>query len=91
MDLLKGKIVTMKKLCVDVTEVCICKRFGYVDFSTDKVSKKALKLNGTEFAGRNIKIDMANNTPQRQNFGGRGRGGTPRGGILIKLFIESAQ
>ena len=49
-----------------------------MDFPTDKVAKKALKLNGTEFCGRNLKVDMAN--APSQSPGGRGRGGTPRGG-----------
>ena len=50
-----------------------------MDFSNDKQAKKALQLNGTEFAGRSLKVDRAN--APSQSPGGRGRGGwTPRGG-----------
>ena len=54
-----------------------------MDFSTDKEAKKALNLNGTEFFGRSLKVDKANTPSQRQSPGGRGRGGTPRGGTNI--------
>lgn len=52
-----------------------------MDFSKDKLASKALKLNGTEFAGRPLKVDRANTPSQRQSPAGRGWGGTPRGGI----------
>lgn len=59
-----------------------------MDFTTDKAAKKALKLNGTEFAGRPLKVDKANPPSQRQSPGGRGRGGTPRGGTaMIQLYL----
>lgn len=70
-----------------MTSLVYCGRFGYVDFMTEKLAKKALKLNGTELAGRPIKIDKANAPFQTQSPGFRGRGGTPRGGNSM-LFIE---
>ncbi|KAF2187011.1 RNA-binding domain-containing protein [Zopfia rhizophila CBS 207.26] len=64
------------------------KGFGYVDFTSVDEAKAALEaLNGTDIAGRVIRIDFAsprdNNGPQRGGFGGRGdRGGRgSRGGF----------
>jgi nucleolin len=60
------------------------KGFGYVGFSSIDEAKAAVEsLNGTEIAGRNIRLDFAQPRPDRDGggggFRGRGRGG-PRGG-----------
>jgi len=60
----------------DCTHQFFSLRFGYVEFSSDKEAKKALKLDGRELAGRKIRVDNANSS---QSPGNRGRGGTPRG------------
>jgi len=48
------------------------KGFGYVDFNDTHASSKALKLNGTDFNGRPIYIDMDHKKP-RKSFGRENR------------------
>lgn len=68
-------------------------RFGYVEFNSTKLAKKALEsLNGAELDGRQLRLDFAGprGSGGGESGGGRrfgdkwtprgGRGGTPRGG-----------
>lgn len=36
-----------------------CRKFGYVDFSTEAELDKALKLNGKKFLGLEMKLEKA--------------------------------
>ena len=99
--------IQMPHRCIDFTVqyihctnilLFVLLRFGYVEFSSEKEAKKALKLNGRELFGRKIRVDNANSS---QSPGNRGRGGTPRGtprggggrggeGVVDQEFVCSA-
>jgi cold-inducible RNA-binding protein len=49
------------------------KGFGFVEFHDDAIAKNALALDGTEFGGRNLKVNEA-----RPKTEGSGNGGRPR-------------
>jgi cold-inducible RNA-binding protein len=52
--------------------------FGFVTFTDEQAAQKAIaELNGTEFDGRNIKVNEAEDKPRG---GGRGGGGGGYGG-----------
>ena len=52
--------------------------FGFVTFTDEQAAQKAIaELNGTEFDGRNIKVNEAEDKPRG---GGRGGGGGYGGG-----------
>ncbi|XP_074569435.1 uncharacterized protein LOC141826078 [Curcuma longa] len=66
------------------------KGFGHVDFATEEDVKKALELNGQEFFGRALKLEVArerdSNTPQSGNEkGGKDQSHT----IFVKGFDKS--
>ncbi len=46
------------------------KGFGFVEFSDDEQAKRALSLNGTEFAGRSLTVNEAR---PKNDGGGRSR------------------
>jgi RNA recognition motif-containing protein len=56
--------------------------FGFVTFTTEEAAQQAIaELNGTEFDGRNIKVNEAQDKPRGGGGGGRGGGrGGDRGG-----------
>ena len=62
------------------------KGFGYVEMASIEESKAALEaLQGTDLAGRSLRLDFASERKQndspRGGFGGRGGGGRGRGGF----------
>ena len=64
----------------NVTEVTVIegKGFGFVEYETDDAAQEAINnLNETEVDGRDIRVDVAHERPQR---GGGGGGGGGRGG-----------
>ncbi|KAI8335408.1 hypothetical protein BC941DRAFT_461962 [Chlamydoabsidia padenii] len=65
-----GKTVTNVRISMDRNQrddgVKRNRGFGYVDFATAEDLASARELNGTEFQGRNIRIDDATPAPRRQ-------------------------
>ena len=55
--------------------------FGFVTYTEEAAAQKAIaELNGTEFDGRNIKVNEAEEKPRGGGgYGGRGGGGGDRG------------
>ena len=52
--------------------------FGFVTFSdSDSANRSVDELDGTEFDGRTIKVNIAEDKPRRENRGGH-RGGNSR-------------
>jgi len=50
--------------------------FGFVTYTDEQAAQKAIaELNGTEFDGRTIKVNEAEDKPRGGGFGGRGGGG----------------
>ncbi len=73
-----GKVVSVN-LITD-RETGQSKGFGFVEMESDDGAQKAIKdLDGSEFHGRNIKVNEAR-PPQDRGFGGGGGGGGRRGG-----------
>ncbi|KAJ6365959.1 hypothetical protein OIU77_002513 [Salix suchowensis] len=66
--------------------------FGHVEFTTAEAAQKALKLNGTTFLGRDVRLDLAHekgtNSKDSNSFqkGGRGQSQT----IFVRGFDKSA-
>jgi RNA recognition motif-containing protein len=57
------------------------KGFGFVEMSTEEEALAAkAALDGTDFGGRSIKVDIAKERPPRTGGGGRGYGGGGGGG-----------
>ncbi len=57
------------------------KGFGFVEMSTDQEAQAATQaMNGASLDGRQIKVDEAQERPQRSGGGGGGGGGGFRGG-----------
>ena len=56
--------------------------FGFVSFTEESAAQQAIaEMNGTEFDGRNIKVNEAQDKPRGGGGGGRGGGrGGDRGG-----------
>jgi RNA recognition motif-containing protein len=55
------------------------KGFGFVEMSTDAEAQKAIQqLNSTDFKGRPLKVNEANERPSGGNRGGGGGGGRGR-------------
>jgi cold-inducible RNA-binding protein len=55
--------------------------FGFVTFTDEQAAQKAIaELNGTEFDGRNIKVNEAEDKPRGGGRGGGGYGGRGGGG-----------
>jgi RNA recognition motif-containing protein len=55
------------------------KGFGFVEMSTDAEAQKAIQqLNSTDFKGRALKVNEANERPGGGNRGGGGGGGRGR-------------
>ena len=44
--------------------------FGFVTFTEESSADKALSLDGSELDGRNIKVNIAQDKPRRDNGGG---------------------
>ncbi len=44
--------------------------FGFVTFADEGDAEKALSLNGTELDGRELKVNIAEDKPRRNNGGG---------------------
>lgn len=63
------------------------KGFGFVTFETDEAAQSALVVDGTEFQGRNLKVNVAKEEEARTGGGSRGgrsgggSGGGSRGGF----------
>ncbi len=50
--------------------------FGFVTFVEDDAADQAVaEMNGTELDGRNLKVDIAQDKPRRDDRGGGGGGG----------------
>lgn len=47
--------------------------FAFVTFESQDAAQKAVTLNGKEFLGRSIKVNMATGTNNRSSGGGRSR------------------
>ena len=55
--------------------------FGFVTFSDPAAAQAAIgEMNGTDFEGRSIKVNEAEDKPRGGGFGGGGRGGAGGGG-----------
>jgi RNA recognition motif-containing protein len=46
--------------------------FGFVTFANENDAQKALSLNGTQLDGRELKVNIAEDKPRRDNGGGGG-------------------
>jgi RNA recognition motif-containing protein len=52
------------------------KGFGFVEYETDEAAQEAINnLNETEVDGRDLRVDVAHERPQRSGGGGGGGGG----------------
>ena len=50
--------------------------FGFVEMADDAEGQKAIdELNGTDFEGKTITVNVARPKTERSNFGGNNRGG----------------
>ena len=50
--------------------------FGFVTFTEDSAADQALsEMNGAQLDGRDLKVDVAQDKPRRDNRGGGGGGG----------------
>lgn len=57
------------------------KGFGFIEMADDSEAKTAIEeMNGKDFMGREIKVDKANERPNRPRGGRGGFGGQRRGG-----------
>lgn len=55
------------------------KGFGFVTFTSAQSAQDSLAADGTEFQGRKIRVNIANDDSRRSSGGGAGRGGRPGG------------
>ena len=46
---------------------CLCRKFGYVEFSSEEDMQKALELNGKKFMGQELKLDRAKSKETSQD------------------------
>lgn len=70
------------------------KGFGHVEFATAEAAQEALKLNGADFLGRQIKLDMAREkgayTPASGNENSHQKGGKAQGQtVFVRGFDTS--
>jgi RNA recognition motif-containing protein len=66
-----------------VTDVTVIegKGFAFVEYDSDESAQEAINnLNETEVDGRDLRVDVAHERPQRSGGGGGGRGGGGGGG-----------
>ena len=56
------------------------KGFGFIEMPSKDEAEKAIKeMNGKEFMGRALNVNVAKPKTERRGGGGRGRGATSRG------------
>lgn len=75
----KGEVLSVKIL--KDRDTGRSRGIGFVEMSSDEAAQAAIdELNGQEFQGRNLKVNVAMDKPRREGGGGGGRGGFGGGG-----------